>query len=242
MRLDRFLVAKGLVTSRNRASRLIAAGRVKVDGKTITKAAFDVTSEQVSVVDEPYVSRSAYKLIAALDESGTQVPERVLDAGASTGGFTQVVLERGAKQVYAVDVGHGQLVKQLHDDVRVIVHEGLNLRDLEITHLDNEPVSLIVADVSFISLKLLLAPLLQVLSSEGVALLLVKPQFEVGRELLGAAGVVTDPKLQQRVVAEIITKANELGWSCDWQAKSALPGLNGNQEYFVRLKPRIQTK
>lgn len=235
MRLDRALVERGLARSRNQAARLIAGGRVRVEGVIVTRAAHDVGDQPLTVEAEPYVSRAAYKLIGALDASATPVPSRVLDAGASTGGFTQVLLERGAERVYAVDVGHDQLAPELRRDGRVVVAEGLNLRDLALDHLDGEPVDLIVGDVSFISLRLLLAPLLAVLGQDGLALLLVKPQFEVGRDALGRGGIVTDPAQRADAVAGVLAAAATLGYRCDWQAESVLPGGDGNVEFFVRL-------
>lgn len=182
-----------------------------------------------------YVSRAAHKLLGALQASGLGVPSRVLDAGASTGGFTQVLLEAGAQQVYAVDVGHGQLAASVRHDPRVVVRERLNLRQLTLADLDSDPVELVVADVSFISLKLLLAPLFSVLSLDGKALLLVKPQFEVGRAGLDDRGVVRDQRLRQRAVAEVIEAAAASGWRAGWQGSSQLPGEAGNVEYFVEF-------
>ena len=182
-----------------------------------------------------YVSRAAHKLAGALAASGLVVPPRVLDAGASTGGFTQVLLEAGAEHVYAVDVGHGQLTPELRADPRVVVRERLNLRDLTLENLDGEPVDLVVADVSFISLTLLLAPLFAVLRPSGAALLLVKPQFEVGRGGLDDRGVVRDEAARARAVDAVIEAAAGLGRRAVWQGVSQLPGESGNVEYFVRF-------
>lgn len=235
MRLDKAIVQRGLARSRNQAARLIGEGRVLVAGEVCLRSAFEVGDEAIVVDAERYVSRAAYKLVDALDESGTRVSGRVLDAGASTGGFTQVVLERGADLVYAVDVGHGQLADEVAADPRVVVREGLNLRDLVLDDVGGVPVDLVVGDVSFISLRLLLAPLLSVLDRCGTALLLVKPQFEVGREALGKGGVVSDPELRERVTDAVIADAAALGWACDWRGESVLPGGDGNVEHFVRL-------
>ncbi len=238
MRLDVALVDRGLARSRTQAAALIRAGHVTVDGRTITKPSWPVTDEQTIAAEaEKWVSRAAHKLIGALDDSGVQVPRRVLDAGASTGGFTQVCLERGAEAVYAIDVGHGQLADLIRDDPRVRVHEGLNLRDLTLEHLDGEPVDLIVGDVSFISLTILLPRLLGALNSDGEALLLVKPQFEVGRERLGRGGIVHDPRLRRKAVDGVVAAAAELGWRERWRGESRLPGTSGNVEFFVRLCP-----
>lgn len=236
MRLDVALVERGLVRSRNQAAALIRRGLVTVDGTEASKPSQPVTPEAaLEVRGVPWVSRAAHKLLGALDASGVTVPARVLDAGASTGGFTHVCLERGAERVFAVDVGHGQLVDDLRDDPRVEVREGLNLRHLRLEDLDGQPVDLVVADVSFISLTLLLEPLLAVLRPEGTALLLVKPQFEVGREFLGAGGIVRNPAMRAATVESVLTVASGLGWKCAWQGESSLPGATGNIEFFIQL-------
>ncbi|RRD49278.1 TlyA family RNA methyltransferase [Arachnia propionica] len=236
MRLDKALQTRGLVRSRTRAAALIAEGLVQVDGVVATRPSQQVGPDTViEATVEPWVSRAAHKLLGALDDSGTVVRGRVLDAGASTGGFTQVALARGAQLVHAVDVGHDQLAPELRDDPRVRVHEGLNLRDLTLEDLDGERMDLVVGDVSFISLRLLLPSLLSVLRPDGEALLLVKPQFEVGRGRLGAGGVVHDPELRRRAVDDVIAVAASLGWDCVWQGTSRLPGAEGNVEFFIRL-------
>lgn len=236
MRLDVALVERGIARSRTHAATLISEGRVRVNGRPAAKASLPVTEPDVVEADvEPWVSRAAHKLLGALDESGVVVRGRVLDAGASTGGFTQVCLERGADLVYAVDVGHGQLAEPVRSHPRVRVHEGLNLRDLTLDDVDGQPVDLIVGDVSFISLKLLLEPLFGVLAPDGEALLLVKPQFEVGRERLGSGGVVRSGELRQRVVDDVVAEASALGWRETWRGVSSLPGASGNVEYFVRF-------
>ncbi|MHA6524656.1 TlyA family RNA methyltransferase [Tessaracoccus sp. G1721] len=236
MRLDLALVDRGLARSRTHAAALIADGRVRVNGAVASKPSTRVDpSDEVVAEAEQWVSRAAHKLIGALDGSGVSVGGVVLDAGASTGGFTQVCLERGAALVHAVDVGHGQLAPLLRDDPRVRVHEGLNLRSLTLAHLDGQPVDLIVGDVSFISLRLLLPAVLAVVRPSGDALLLVKPQFEVGRELLGSGGVVRDDRLRARAVDDVAEAARELGWVERWRGVSALPGTAGNVEYFLHL-------
>ena len=230
------LVTRGLARSRNRAADLVRKGRVSVDGAVITKVSHPVDEDSlIQAKGDVWVSRAAHKLLAALEASHVTIPPRVLDAGASTGGFTQVCLERGAETVFAVDVGHGQLVPELRSDPRVVVREGLNLRDLVVEDLDGEPVDLVVGDVSFISLALILAPMLSVVRSGGSALLLVKPQFEVGRALLGDGGVVREPGLRRGAVDSVLEVASALGWRCDWQGESALPGTSGNVEFFVHL-------
>lgn len=239
MRLDRALVARGLARSRTHAQSMIASGRVAVTGRATVRASLEVSdADEILIEPDPYVSRAAHKLLGALDDSLTPVPPRVLDAGASTGGFTQVLLERGAARVYAVDVGHDQLAAQVRRDPRVVVHERTNLRDLTLAHVEGHPVDLVVADVSFISLTLLLRPLLDVLDPDGTALLMVKPQFEVGRGHLGPHGVVTDPAERERAVSGVLAAAGILGWTCEWTGLSRLPGPAGNVEVFVRLRRR----
>lgn len=237
MRLDVALVGRGLARSRSHAQELVRAGVVTVDGTVATKASWIVTDE--TVLDAPmdaYVGRAAHKLLGALEDSGTPVAGRVLDAGASTGGFTQVLLERGASRVYAVDVGHDQLAALLRSDDRVVVHEGVNVRDLMLEHVEDAPVDLVVADLSFISLRLVLAPILKVVAPGGTALLMVKPQFEVGRQQLGNGGVVRTEAERIAAVDAVSEVAGSLGWHEDWRGVSRLPGPAGNVEYFVRLR------
>ena len=196
MRLDRALVARGLARSRTHAQQLIDAGVVTVDGATATKPALEVGDDAVLAAAHPdrYVSRAAHKLLGALDAC-PELPvtgRTALDVGASTGGFTQVLLERGAARVHAIDVGHGQLAAEIAADPRVVAREGLNARDLTAADLGGDRPDLVVADVSFISLTLLLVPILGAASDSADLLLMVKPQFEVGRERLGKGGVVTD--------------------------------------------------
>lgn len=237
MRLDRALVERGWFSSRAQAQDAVRAGRVLVNGEVITKAATSTaTDADIDVTgDRHYVSRAAHKLLGALAGSAVPVPARVLDAGASTGGFTQVLLEAGAERVYAVDVGHGQLVQTIRDDPRVVVRERLNLRELTLADLDDQPVGLVVADVSFISLTMILDRLVAVLEPDGHALVLVKPQFEVGRAGLDDRGVVRDPRLRRRAVDAVLAAAAELGWAARWSAESGLPGESGNVEYFLDL-------
>lgn len=236
MRADKALVESGLVRSRNQAAQLIAQQKVLLDGEPVTKASSPVRHDAVFELAEPmWVSRAGFKLLGALEQSGTVVSGRVLDAGASTGGFTDVCLAKGAQRVYAVDVGHDQLAEEIRTDTRVVVHEGLNIKDLTLAHVEGELVDLVVADVSFISLTHLLEPMLGVLAKTGQALLLVKPQFEVGRQRVGSGGVVRSDADRRWAVESVIAAAGYIGWRCDWQSPSALPGTNGNQEYFIRL-------
>jgi 23S rRNA (cytidine1920-2'-O)/16S rRNA (cytidine1409-2'-O)-methyltransferase len=236
-RLDVVLVERGLVRSRSHAQQLIVGQKVLVNGLLELKPSREVDGRaRLNVEQDRWVSRASHKLIGALDATGIDVPERVLDAGASTGGFTQVLLSRGAKQVYAVDVGHGQLASELRDDPRVRNSEGLNLRDLTLADVDGEPVGLAVADVSFISLKLVVAPVLACVSPAGAALLMVKPQFEVGRDNLDGRGVVRDVNLRVAAVDGVAAACAALGWRESWRGESQLPGQDGNVEYFLGLR------
>lgn len=237
MRLDVALVARGLARSRQHAQELIRAGVVTVDGVLAAKPSLPVSDD--AAVDAPYdgyVGRAAHKLAGALEDSGTIVSGRALDAGAATGGFTQVLLEAGAGRVYAVDVGHDQLAPAIRADDRVVVYEGLNIRELTLEHLEGSPVDLVVADLSFISLRLVVGQLVGVLKPEGTALVMVKPQFEVGRRLLGEGGVVRDEADRVATVDAVSAAAAELGWIEDWRGVSRLPGPAGNVEYFLRLR------
>ena len=236
MRLDAALVAGGLARSRGQARDLIDAGRVTVNGRPATKASVTVTDrDRLAAETDPWVSRAAHKLLGALAASGVRVAgRRVLDAGASTGGFTQVLLAHGAAHVHAVDVGHGQLVEELRGDARVTARDGLNLRDLTLADV-GEPVDLVVADVSFISLSLLVGPLRSVTREGGQALLMVKPQFEVGRGGLDSRGVVADPAAAAAAVDAVADAARAAGWREVWRGASPLPGENGNREHFLHL-------
>ena len=236
MRLDAALVAQGLARSRGQARDLIDGGRVTVNGGPAAKASLPVGPDDTLAAEtDPWVSRAAHKLLGALDASGTEVAGcRALDAGASTGGFTQVLLARGAEHVTAVDVGHGQLAEPVASDPRVTSHEGLNLRDLTPAHVA-APVDLVVADVSFISLTLLVAPLRSVARDGAVALLMVKPQFELGRAALDSRGVVADPARVPEAADLVARAAAEAGWREVWRGLSPLPGESGNREVFLKL-------
>ena len=233
MRLDLALVARGLARSRSHARQLIDAGAVEVAGVAVVRASAQVgTDAEIAVRADPYVSRAAHKLIHALDGSGLVVSGRVLDAGASTGGFTQVLLERGADLVYAVDVGHGQLADVVRRDARVVVAEGRNVRELTLDDVGGSPVDLVVADLSFISLTLVLDRLFGVLAPGGAALVLVKPQFEVGRGKLDSHGVVVSEPARLEAVQAVVDHAVRLGWRLAWSGPSGLPGEKGNKEVF----------
>jgi 23S rRNA (cytidine1920-2'-O)/16S rRNA (cytidine1409-2'-O)-methyltransferase len=234
-RLDVAVAARGLARSRSHARELIDSGVVLVNGSVAGKASRPVSDQDSIVLStvDPYVSRAAYKLLGALDDLDLSVPSRVLDAGASTGGFTQVLLERGCRQVIAVDVGHDQLHPTLATDPRVHNHQGANLRDLDLELVDGEPVELVVADVSFISLTMLLERLIGVLAPGGRLLTMIKPQFEVGRERLGKGGVVRTDALRREGVRVVVDKAAQLGWRPSAATRSRVPGPAGNVEYFV---------
>ena len=237
MRLDVALVARGLARSRQHAQELIRAGVVTVEGVAAVKPSLPVPDD--ALVEAPfdgYVGRAAHKLAGALEDSGTKVAGRALDAGAATGGFTQVLLEAGASRVYAVDVGHDQLAPAIRADDRVVVYEGLNIRELTLEHLEGSLVDVVVADLSFISLRLVVGQLVGVLKPAGTALIMVKPQFEVGRRLLGEGGVVRDESDRLATVDGVSAAAAELGWNEDWRGVSRLPGPAGNVEYFLRLR------
>jgi 23S rRNA (cytidine1920-2'-O)/16S rRNA (cytidine1409-2'-O)-methyltransferase len=239
-RLDAELVHRSLARSRDHARALIEDGRVKVNGLVVVKPASQV-DEGVSVVvrvdDEPeYVSRGAYKLLGALDAFAVDpTGMRCLDAGASTGGFTDVLLRRGAAEVVAVDVGYGQLAWSLRQDDRVTVVERTNVRTLVPEQIGG-PVDLVVADLSFISLRLVLPALLACVRPDGALVLMVKPQFEVGKDLLGAGGVVRDPALRAAAVSSIADHADAAGWGAVAVTASPLPGPSGNVEYFLHLR------
>jgi 23S rRNA (cytidine1920-2'-O)/16S rRNA (cytidine1409-2'-O)-methyltransferase len=233
-RLDVDLVTRGLARSRSHARSMIGSGLVKVNEHVATRAAERVTSnDRLSVSCDHYVSRAAHKLLGALDDLDLRVVGRALDAGASTGGFTQVLLERGCTEVIAIDVGTDQLATSLRQDKRVRVWERTNLRDLDLRHVDGEPVDLIVADVSFISLLMILDRLISVLRPDGRLLLMIKPQFEVGRAALGKAGVVRSESLRLEAVHNVSSAAAERGWPLQAVVPSRLPGPAGNVEFFA---------
>ncbi|MDR6633613.1 23S rRNA (cytidine1920-2'-O)/16S rRNA (cytidine1409-2'-O)-methyltransferase [Phyllobacterium sp. 1468] len=238
MRLDQLLVARGLFATRSRARDAILRGTVRVDGAVVTKPGA-ITGERVLVsVDDPaspYVSRAALKLIAGLDHFAIDVKGcTALDIGASTGGFTQVLLERGVDHVIAVDVGHGQLHDSLRRNARVSNIETLNARDLLRKHLSGKSVDLVVSDVSFISLKLALPPALDLAEPGSRCVLLVKPQFEAGREAIGKGGILRDPKDGERVANDLRNWLDGLpGWKALGYCPSPIEGGDGNREFLL---------
>lgn len=236
-RLDLALVERGMLPTRAKARDAILRGCVTVDGQVMTAPATPVTSEVAIVVDDPagrYVSRAALKLIAGLDRFGYAPEGRiVLDVGASTGGFTEVLLERGAATVYAVDVGHGQLHPRLRDEPRVVPLEGVNARDLGPEQI-GEPVGAVVTDVSFISLRLALPPALALAAPGAWGVFLVKPQFEVGREHVGKGGIVRDAALARRAAEDIAGWVSAgIGWTVDGLFESPMAGGDGNREFLL---------
>jgi 23S rRNA (cytidine1920-2'-O)/16S rRNA (cytidine1409-2'-O)-methyltransferase len=238
VRIDRLLVERGLVTSRERARRLVMAGQVLVDDRPVTKPGAEVAVDAVvrlRAEESPYVSRGGDKLAGALDAFGLDVRDAVaLDVGASTGGFTDCLLQRGARRVVAVDVGYGQLAWRLRQDARVIVMERTNARRLEPGMLPERP-ALAVVDVSFISLAKVLPAVAGVVTSGGTIVALVKPQFEVGRSRVGKGGVVRDADDRASAVAGVRATAVALGLEVRGEAESTLPGPKGNREVFLWL-------
>lgn len=242
-RLDAELVRRGLARSREHASALIGEGKVTVRGMVAGKPATGVESDAPIVVrdgDDPnWASRGAYKLLGALDAFAprglTVEGKRCLDAGASTGGFTDVLLRRGAAQVVAADVGRGLLHWRLQTDERVVVLDKTNVRTLT-TQETGGPVDLVVGDLSFISLRLVLPALLACATEDADLVPMIKPQFEVGKERLGSGGVVRDPELRATAVLEVLAAARELGLYPHGVVASPLPGPSGNVEYFAWLR------
>jgi len=240
-RLDAELVRRGLARSREHASQLIADGRVTVRGTVAGKAATAVETDAAVVVrdlaDDPdWASRGAHKLLGALEAFPIQVTgKRCLDAGASTGGFTDVLLRAGASEVVAADVGRGLLVWRLQTDDRVVVLDKTNVRALT-PEQTGGLVDLVVADLSFISLRLVLPALLSCASADADLVPMVKPQFEVGKERLGSGGVVRDHELRAEAVLTVLKSAGELGLRAHGVVASPLPGPSGNVEYFAWLR------
>ena len=238
VRLDELLVARGLYATRSRARDAIERGAVTVDGAVVAKPGHAVLPSSDIGIDDPaarYVSRGALKLIAGLDHFGLDpAGSEALDIGASTGGFTQVLLERGAARVTAIDVGHGQLDHSLRNDGRVTVIEGLNARDLSLAGLGGKAPDFLVCDVSFISLALALPPALSLAAAGAKGVFLVKPQFEAGREAIGKGGILKDPAEGPRIAEKLRAWLDAFP---DWRAlgicDSPVAGGDGNREFLL---------
>jgi 23S rRNA (cytidine1920-2'-O)/16S rRNA (cytidine1409-2'-O)-methyltransferase len=241
LRLDQLLVQLGLFPSREQARRAVMAGTVTVDGRRVDKAGTPVPETakvEVLAPKEPYVSRAGRKLAAALDHFGVDPAGRVcLDVGASTGGFTDCLLQRGAVRVYAVDVGYGQLDAKLRNDPRVVVMERVNARHLAADALP-EPCGLITLDVSFISLEKVVPALLPHLAPGGLLLPMIKPQFEAGRGAVGKGGILRDEAVRDRVVRECAEGLAGLGFDLEGLFDSPVAGMGGNREAFALLRRR----
>jgi 23S rRNA (cytidine1920-2'-O)/16S rRNA (cytidine1409-2'-O)-methyltransferase len=243
-RLDAALVDRGLARSRAMARAAIEAGRVTVDGRPVVKPAHPVADDSVIAVegDDRYVSRAAHKLVAGLDAAGIEARGMLaLDLGASTGGFTQVLLERGARQVIALDVGHGQLAPELRADPRVVVVEGENARDLTAERLaavagTPERPDLVVGDLSFISLRLVLPAIVATVGTATPLVLLIKPQFEAGRQGI-REGVVRDAAVREDAIMGVLWAAFDLGLEVAALLSSPIVGSGGNHEYLVVFRP-----
>jgi len=243
-RLDIELVSRGLARSRGQARELVEAGSVLLDGSPATKVSTPVGAEQnleLSPGVEDWVSRSAYKLAAALESFGADglraAGRRCFDVGACTGGFTQVLLRAGAREVVAIDVGHGQLAEEIARDPRVDERSGTNIRDARAGDLGG-PAELLVADLSFISLRLVLGVLRELVEPAGDLVLLVKPQFEVGRERLGKGGIVRSADNRAMVIREVVAEARTVGLTVKALRGSPIRGANGNSEYLLWLTRR----
>lgn len=236
VRLDKLLVDSGLCASRERAQALILAARVTVDGRKVSKAGQKVPESSVVELkgdDHPYVSRGGLKLRHALDAFGLDVDGLVaLDVGASTGGFADCLLQRGAARVYAVDVGYGQLAWKLRQDPRVVVMERTNIRAVSRGSIP-EPVQVVSIDVSFISLRLVLPAVIPFMGPGGTLVALIKPQFEAGRASVGKGGVVRDPLVHQAVCDAVAAHAAELGLSLKGTVPSPILGPKGNREFLL---------
>jgi len=244
VRLDTLLVDRGLAASRERARALILAGRVRVGGAVVSKAGTAVPADAevtVATPDHPYVGRGGVKLAHALDTFAIPVTDRTaLDIGASTGGFTDVLLQRGAARVVALDVGHGQLDWRIRNDPRVDVIERKNARTLLPSDLPagRAPFQIVTIDVSFISLRLILPVVPPLLADGADVIALVKPQFEAGRAEVGTGGIVRDPAVQARVLEAVAASADALGLRRAGSIESPIAGMEGNREYLLHLQKK----
>ena len=245
VRLDQLLVERGLVGSRARGQTLVLAGKVRVgdgDGARLDHKPGDLVAPGIAIVidtPEPYVSRGGHKLAAALDAFGIDPAGRTaLDVGASTGGFTDVMLRRGARRVVALDVGHGQLDWKLRTDPRVVVLEKINARTMTPEQLpeDARRFDLVTMDVSFISVRQVLPAIVPLLAPGADVVVLVKPQFEAGRDEVGKGGLVRDAAVQARTVEDVASAANALGLTRVAAVESPITGTEGNREFFLHLR------
>lgn len=241
MRIDLFLTEKGYVPSRKKAQMLIEEGKVSIDGRTVQKAAqqIDDGDHLVEIMQSDeirYVGRGGLKLEAALDAFGIDVCDKIaLDIGASTGGFTDCLLQRGVKKVYAVDAGVGQLAKSLLANDAVVSIEKLNARNLAPEHIDNARVNLIVMDVSFISATYIIPQFPALMAENAEAVCLVKPQFEVGRAMIGKGGIVRDRAAHADAIKRVCTAAQSVGLSPVALIPSPIEGGDGNREFLLHL-------
>jgi len=239
-RLDVAMVRRGLADSRERAQALILAGVVSVAGERVLRAAHTIQPQsQIDLAghDHPYVGRGGLKLEAALDTFGIDPSGMMtLDVGASTGGFTDCLLQRGAAKVYAVDVGYGQLAWRLRQDPRVVVIERCNARYLERSQVP-DPIALATIDVSFISLTMILPAVRACLASDGEVVALLKPQFEVGKGQVGRGGIVRDERLRRETVEKVRRAVESQRWAWRGEMPSPITGQKGNIEYVTRLRP-----
>ncbi|MBR3995742.1 MAG: TlyA family RNA methyltransferase [Clostridia bacterium] len=238
MRIDSFLFENGYFESREKAKKAIEDMRVYINGKTVKKPSLDVSeNDEISVAPSEkteYVGRGGLKLEYALDNFLIDVKgKRTIDIGASTGGFTDCLLKRGALKVYAVDIGHGQLHQSLACDERVVNLEGINAREMTGTLVDDDPVEIAVSDLSFISQKLVIPAAKNVLAVGGIYVILIKPQFEAGREHLNKNGIVKSEKVRQKTVSDIIEFAKNFGYEIIGSCTSPIEGGSGNTEYLA---------
>ncbi|MEJ5366634.1 MAG: TlyA family RNA methyltransferase [Desulfosoma sp.] len=240
-RLDKLLAQRGLAPSREKAQALILAGCVWVDGQPVTQSGRKVRDDariEIRGRDHPYVSRGGVKLAHALDTFGLEVTGlTAMDVGASTGGFTDCLLQRGARKVYAVDVGYGQLAWTLRQDPRVVVLERQNIRSLDPATI-SEPIQCAVIDVSFISLKLVLPKVASLMAQESLLVALIKPQFEAGREHVGKGGVVKDPAVHDEVCRTVAKAVQDLEFDVLGITPSPILGPKGNREFLLAARRR----
>ena len=241
-RLDRLLVEKNITSSRQRARAMIMAGKIFVNNQPVDKAGFLVSADdsiELKASDIPYVSRGGLKLEAALQSLELNTDGCIcLDVGASTGGFTDCLLQNGAACVYAVDVGYGQLAWKLRQDHRVVVIERTNIRHMPVDAISG-PVDIVTIDVSYISLKIVVPAVIAYMKKDALILALIKPQFEVGKGEVGKGGVVRDTRLHNKVINDLSAFFTEIGFSCEKVLPSPILGPKGNREFFILLQHKL---